>query len=276
MRDTKRGTRAWADEYTLLCERCGYVINGLPTDGVCPECGLGIEKSLPANRQGTPWQRLGGPVPMMSTWWMTLRHPARTLDQLAVGPPRIRRLLLLAGLPIGLLLGAVLMLVFEMERPLPNGGSVAWSPGSAVGAFALSVVMGVLLTPVAAAVLAGMTWIEARGLVIFGAQRSVRMEPDLAHTIVRHGAVGWLLCGAGAAMALPLAWSLEVELGFARGRRVAVEPPAWTIVSAYAGFLVAALGFLWFEFFAWFGLRRCKFANRSRPSGSPAATDPLV
>ena len=35
------------DEYTLLCERCGYIIEGLPTDNPCPECNRPIALSLP-------------------------------------------------------------------------------------------------------------------------------------------------------------------------------------------------------------------------------------
>jgi hypothetical protein len=32
-------------ETYLLCERCGYILNGLPPGGNCPECGTPIEQS---------------------------------------------------------------------------------------------------------------------------------------------------------------------------------------------------------------------------------------
>ena len=39
----------------VLCERCGYVLNGLPDDGRCPECGKPIAESAGTNRLPTPW-----------------------------------------------------------------------------------------------------------------------------------------------------------------------------------------------------------------------------
>jgi hypothetical protein len=37
-------------EATLLCERCGYVLEGLDERGACPECGQPIAESLPSRR----------------------------------------------------------------------------------------------------------------------------------------------------------------------------------------------------------------------------------
>lgn len=266
MGDGHQGKPAWDDQYTLLCERCGYVVDGLPEEGVCPECGREIEKSLPSNRPGTPWQQHPSIRSMLATSWTTVWHPVRTLDTLAATPPRFRALVILAALPFGQLMGIALLLVFQIERPQPNGGSVAWTPGSAPGAFALGVLLGVVLTPIAAVVLAGLTWIEARGLVIFGAQRGGRVYPELAHSIVRHGAAGWLVSGIGAIMMLPMVWSLELEASWPAPSPNGDSPQIWTIVLATAGFSIMVLGFLGFELFAWLGLRRCKFANRPKPS----------
>lgn len=41
----------------LLCEGCGYVLNGLPADGRCPECGKPLAESAAALRQPPAWDR---------------------------------------------------------------------------------------------------------------------------------------------------------------------------------------------------------------------------
>lgn len=241
------------------------MIEGLASDSVCPECGSPIAPSLPDRRTGTPTQNRPGVGSGLVTAWLVVRRPLETLDVMKVAPPRIRGLVLLAALPLGQLMGVGLLLAFEVHRSLPSGGSTVWTPGSVVGSLALGVVLGLLLTPVAAAGLAVLTWIEARGLVVFGARSGFRMHPTLAQAIVRHGAAGWLVTGLGAALVLPLAWSFEVEVGPLLGRPPFGDPPAWIMALAALGILLSVLGFLFFEFFAWLGLRRCRFANSRRP-----------
>jgi hypothetical protein len=43
-------------ENDLLCEQCGYTLNGLPLEGNCPECGKPIRESVGEHRKLPAWE----------------------------------------------------------------------------------------------------------------------------------------------------------------------------------------------------------------------------
>ncbi len=56
-------TRA-PEETDILCENCGYMLNGLPPSGNCPECGSAIGLSVSdLIRRPPPWELIGDPHP---------------------------------------------------------------------------------------------------------------------------------------------------------------------------------------------------------------------
>ena len=70
-------------ESDWLCERCGYVLNGLPPGGNCPECGQPMRESAGELRHAPPWERpdVAGP----------LRRFVHTTAQVIFRPTRFYR-----------------------------------------------------------------------------------------------------------------------------------------------------------------------------------------
>ena len=74
----------------LLCERCGYVLNGLPAAGRCPECGSAVADVDGHQRTATTWERAAGPDrfgAFVRTSWAVIRSPSRFYRTLAVRVP---------------------------------------------------------------------------------------------------------------------------------------------------------------------------------------------
>lgn len=67
------------EESALLCEKCGYIVDGIPKDSLCPECASPVAESLPEHRQPPLWEQSDRSASMR--FWATtgriIFHPAR-------------------------------------------------------------------------------------------------------------------------------------------------------------------------------------------------------
>lgn len=221
---------------TLLCEGCGYSIEGLPTTGACPECGRAIASSLPERRLGSPWQR----GPSLRSWWQTslglLRAPRAFWDQVRVDDPA-RGLLVdqcwIAAAGLALIPLIVFAPIHRWDTLLPL------------------LVAALVILVLGASVLMGLTLIEATGARFFASRRGWRVPRAAAWSICAHAGVGWVLAGwLGLALAL---------LGHPAA--LLAGAPRAVLWSGWGALLGMTAGFLVFEVLVYLGVRRLRYAN---------------
>lgn len=169
----------------LLCERCGYDLEGMARDDNCPECGRAIVESLPERRSGTPWQRR-----LMSPWsWagvvlVSLIRPRKTWKSARLRTRYWDFLLSVNIVLAGLIAGCS---IANVSRRMP----------SVYGDYLplICVSLAIALIYLIIRVLVGMQ------LVIFGhvarkKNRAISSE-DVARTVVAHTSFWWILAGLG-------------------------------------------------------------------------------
>lgn len=241
------------DEFTLLCERCGYVVDGLPRDGPCPECGTPIADSHPDRRPGSPWQQRAGFASWLRTGILMMRHPVRAwavvrIESTCVGWAQVNR-----GIAAALI--AVVTSARVMRGLIGPDAPAPWS-------WCVWVLAWLVLTFLFAVLLRVLTAIEHRGVRFFGARRGWRVTHTVADTVCAHASVGWLVAGV-----LFGAGAVFVDSGLARQVTAAIGRPILT-PTPWLRYLPPGLGFLAgmlvFEFLVYFGVRHNRFANRPR------------
>jgi len=260
------------DEFVLLCETCGYEIEGLPAEGACPECGRQVGSSPHGLRPGTRWQRDPKWSSLFSTWRMTLRNPRRVFDVASLHTDEKRLLALSLGVAASMppMAGYIVLVVVTIRE----AGWIGYieTLGTLVGGAA-----GVSVLVAAGWMLLWLlTLVEERGIRFWGPRRGWRITPTIAKVICAHASVGWVLGSVLAVVGHVVGWGLlEItnrhNVGIFRG------PMQLAPITLPALGLIA--GMLTFEVLVYIGMGRMKFANREKPlldASMPPASMPSL
>lgn len=252
------------DDYSPLCEDCGYDLAGLHETGSCPECGRAIARSMPAARPGTAWQRRPGLFSWVRTFLAVLLKPSRTFRDV-----RIR------GYERGLLL--VNLCLAGAAIVAPWWGVLAGDPArtarqqSGAGAMAIQVGVAVAELLLAAACLYILTWIECVGIRLVARRRGWRLTHAGAWQVCAHASFGWICCGVLATLFLAALFSVLRLFGVAPGGTLDLAPTLpirldWYQVIGVGGPALAYfVGLIIFETLVYKGVNACKFAATIKP-----------
>lgn len=269
------------DDLSLLCETCGYPIDGLrlaapagpvstPTPNPvrqsdrpphCPECGTPIADSLPNRRTGSAWQQRPGFFSWVRTSYATITRPTETFRNIRI-QRRTKGLWFLNPLVAGLLIAPSIsgVLVDDPARIWRGSGGVseflAW-----IGSIARN-------SLIVASVFVVLTTVEYFGIRFFARRRRWRLSRDSAEQVCAHASVGWIAAGILPYLFAPAAVVMVQWFGLAE-KRIDFSPvlPYASPASGVASIIGFALGLLAgmtaFEWLVYLGVRQNRFANHA-------------
>lgn len=249
------------DEFTLLCERCGYTIEGLPPSSPCPECAAPIESSLPDRaRPGSPYQLNPSRAALVATARAMLLRPRQTLRSMQIGSVNDEALkdkLLLDACRIVSILLFIAMLTHAVSSYIHRPDRWLSTLSSLGLMFLFWLLIALQLCTFGVLLLSMLCRIESVGIRAFGRVHKRRITPAVASSICAHASIGWM---TGAILGtLPL-------IGIA-----AITPHAGpSVLPILLIPLGLFLGLLHFEILIYLGVRTCPYANRARPPSIPS------
>ncbi|MCA9275651.1 MAG: hypothetical protein KDA29_06470 [Phycisphaerales bacterium] len=178
----------------LLCERCGYVVEGLDESGACPECGMAIEESRPRVREGSAYQTQGGLKGLVRTWGATLVRPKALFPILRIDKAAGKSLVCwglvtAVAIPVSIFVLTLVLLIFDQYQ------SGYLSAASVIMPFVFLLIGALLVVCVGIAY----TAFAVSRIKMVARMRGMRMNSEIAWTVAGQAAMGltiWPLCFA--------------------------------------------------------------------------------
>ncbi len=236
-------------ETDILCEHCGYGLNGLPSTGVCPECGQPIADSTTNDQRDLPpWESVDDPgwgafalttLQIVFTPRRFFRHLRTRPGNAAYDAEFAKRHRIIAAF----LFGAALL----MHADWMTHGRIFRQPWLYLAIYGLSAAAatGMLLTLV--------TWAAASLTKIEGTYRGYRVPLDVVRRAMNYHAAQ-LLPVALITFLTVLGFRLGVEFGYI---------PYWRELQ-YLYVLCGEVVLFAFHLFRtyWIAMRNIMYANR--------------
>ncbi len=231
-------------ENDLLCEGCGYTLNGLPDDSNCPECGKPIAQSDRVMRRPPAWEReYPGFLPrFFSTTFNVLFRPSHFYRTLATrGSVRDAR----AFAMLHMLITAILVsqALVAHSRWLMLSGTAAEAQSSIVG----------LSMPITFALLMLVTSLAARLTAWEAAYRGLRMPRDVVLRGLYYHAAHYIPVAVVALITV-------VGYRFMVDREITTVLTLPTYLYVLSGEVILGAFYLFWTY--WIGMRNMMYANR--------------
>ncbi|MDQ3440913.1 MAG: hypothetical protein M3478_11250 [Planctomycetota bacterium] len=233
-------------ENDLLCEACGYTLNGLPEDSNCPECGKPIAESARVHRTRPLWERehAGFLRRFFSTTLDVLFRPTRFYRTLATrGSVRDARTFAMLHMLVTALLVSRAIVGHSRWVSWAFSGTAATLWRAFVG----------LSMPLTFAALMLITLLAARLTAWEAAYRGLRMPRDVVLRGLYYHAAHYVPVAAIACMTVV-------------GYRYMVDREITTLVTLPTYLYVLSgeviLGALYLFWTYWIGMRNMMYANR--------------
>jgi hypothetical protein len=235
-------------EADILCEGCGYTLNGLPEPGKCPECGRPIASSLGHHRRPSPFELDSSPAAFWKTTSLVLTKPASfyaTLTTRADHPRAITfafRHRLMAAVFFGAAAWGHLLWV-----------EATMSPAGSAARRGVLLLWGILLPPLVFALMSGITRLAAWLSFLEARYWGMRLPQPTVRRGFRYHAACYLPVGL---LAISLVWGhlLLLWSGFLDHRS------ATYYLFTLCGAVIASAGYLFYMY--WIAMKSMMYANR--------------
>ena len=234
-------------ETDVLCEGCGYTLNGLPETGNCPECGRPIPESVGTHRRLSSFEATGSLRSFLDTTLDVLLRPTAFYSTLRARQDTVRsvtftnwhRLIasaLFALAAFGHLLWILDTSLGGIDRPL-------WLDLIALaGAF-------LIILPLMIGVTALASWLSAIEAKYWG----MRLPRPIVRRAMRFHAASYLPVGL---LAVAIVWGFRAAM---LNRLIPPEKVTWYLYTLCAAVILSA-GYLFRMY--WIAMKGMMYANR--------------